>query len=103
MISWESNESSEPIEEIVLCAGDLQNVGQGLEALIPSHLMQFARDDEHRSNPAIARDADASARIERLLCEESSGGRPVSTPSSSTRPIPGLWSGARPPKTGLRR
>lgn len=69
MISWANNETSDPIGEVVLCPGDLQNVGQGLEALVPNHLMQFARDDEQRSIPAIAKDADASASIERVLCE----------------------------------
>ena len=69
MISWANNAASDPIKEVVLCAGDGHNAGQGLEALVPDHIMQFARDDEQRSIPAIARDADATASIERLLSE----------------------------------
>ena len=41
--------------------------GDGLEQLVPSHLMELARQDPQRSIPAIARDADATNRIEALL------------------------------------
>ena len=44
-------------------------VASDLEDLVPSHLMELARRDTQRSIPAIARDGEATARIERLLNE----------------------------------
>ena len=53
----------------MVCGGDPKSVGKDLEALVPDHLMEFVRYDAQRSIPAIAKDADATARIERLLSE----------------------------------
>ena len=58
-----------PVRELVISAGDPESVGDDLEELVPDHLMDLARSDAQRSIPAIARDADATARIERLLSE----------------------------------
>lgn len=57
------------VRELVISFGDPENVGDNLERLVPDHLMDLARSDAQRSIPAIARDADATARIERLLNE----------------------------------
>lgn len=57
------------MRELVISFGDPENVGDNLERLVPDHLMDLARSDAQRSIPAIARDADATARIERLLNE----------------------------------
>ena len=57
------------MKEVVVCGGDSHSVGRNLEDLVPGHLMEFAREDSQRSIPAIARDADETARIERLLSE----------------------------------
>ena len=58
-----------PVRERVISSGDPESVGDNLERLVPEHLMDLARSDAQRSIPAIARDADATARIERLLNE----------------------------------
>lgn len=58
-----------PVRERVISSGDSESVGDNLERLVPEHLMDLARSDAQRSIPAIARDADATARIERLLNE----------------------------------
>ena len=57
------------VRELVISFGDPENVDDNLERLVPDHLMDLARSDAQRSIPAIARDADATARIERLLNE----------------------------------
>ena len=41
--------------------------GEGLELLVPPHLMERVRQDPQRSIPAIARDAESTACIEDLL------------------------------------
>lgn len=69
MTPWVNRETSDPNREIVLRAGNVQHAGQALEVLVPDHLMQFARDNKQRSIPTIAKDANATASIERLLCE----------------------------------
>lgn len=58
-----------PVRERVISSGDPESVGDNLERLVPEYLMDLARSDAQRSIPAIARDADATARIERLLNE----------------------------------
>lgn len=58
-----------PVRELVIRSGDPESVGDSLEKLVPDHLMNLARSDAQRSIPAIARDADATAGIERLLNE----------------------------------
>ncbi len=58
-----------PVRELVIRFGDPESVGNNLEKLVPDHLMDLARSDAQRSIPAIARDADATAQIERLLNE----------------------------------
>ncbi len=56
-----------PVRERVISSGDPGSVGDNLEELVPGRLMDLARSDPQRSIPAIARDADATAAIERLL------------------------------------
>lgn len=58
-----------PVRELVIRSGDPESVGDSLEKFVPDHLMNLARSDAQRSIPAIARDADATAGIERLLNE----------------------------------
>lgn len=58
-----------PVRERLISFGNPESVGNNLERLVPGHLMDLARSDAQRSIPAIARDADATARIERLLNE----------------------------------
>lgn len=58
-----------PVRERVISSGDPESVGDNLERLVPEYLIDLARSDAQRSIPAIARDADATARIERLLNE----------------------------------
>ena len=55
------------MRELIVHGGDHYNVGKDLEDLVPAHLMVLARRDRQRSIPAIARDADATARIQKLL------------------------------------
>ena len=57
------------VRELVVSRGDPSRVASDLEELVPCHLMELARRDTQRSIPAIARDAEATARIERLLNE----------------------------------
>ena len=57
------------MREIVVRSGDPENGGSDLEELVPDHLMEWARSDAQRVIPAIAKDADATAIIERLLSE----------------------------------
>lgn len=58
-----------PIREHFIRSGASDVVGRGLEDFVPAHLMSLARSDEKRSIPAIARDAEATAGIGRLLKE----------------------------------
>ena len=60
---------SEPMRELVVRCGDPESASGDLEEWVPGHLMELARSDAQRSIPAIARDADATTRIERLLSE----------------------------------
>ena len=57
------------MREVLVCCGDQQWFGNDLEAIVPGHIMELARHDAQRSIPGIAKDADATARIERLLSE----------------------------------
>lgn len=57
------------MREVLVHCGDQQWVGNDLESIVPSNLMKFARDDSQRSIPSIAKDADATSRIEKLLSE----------------------------------
>ena len=57
------------LREVVVIGGDQSNMGVGLDELVPEGLMEFARDDEQRSIPAIAKDSDATAQISALLGE----------------------------------
>ena len=57
------------MRELVVSRGDPGRVASDLEGLVPRHLMDLARRDPQRSIPAIAKDAEATARIERLLNE----------------------------------
>ena len=57
------------MRELIVCSGDVDSVGSDLEELVPGHLMRLARNDAQRSIPAIARDANETAIIERLLKE----------------------------------
>ena len=56
-----------PVRERLISFGDPESAGNNLEQFVPGHLMDLARSDAQRSIPAIAKDADASARIERQL------------------------------------
>ncbi len=58
-----------PIREHLIRSGAPALAGRDLENLVPDHLMSLARSDEKRSIPAIARDAEATAGIGRLLKE----------------------------------
>lgn len=55
------------MRERLISFGDPESAGNNLEQFVPGHLMDLARSDAQRSIPAIAKDADASARIERQL------------------------------------
>ena len=55
------------MRDLVVQRGDPESVGSDLEELVPGQLMEFARCDTLRSIPAIARDAEMTARIQRLL------------------------------------
>ena len=57
------------MREVLVRCGDQQWVGNDLEAIVPGYLMEFAREDVQRSIPSMAKDADATARIESLLSE----------------------------------
>ena len=57
------------MHDLVVRRGDPGSVGSDLEELVPAHLMDLARGDAQRSIPAMAKDADATERIERLLSE----------------------------------
>ena len=57
------------VRELVVSRGDPGRVASDLEDLVPCHLMELARRDTQRSIPAIARDTEATARIELLLNE----------------------------------
>ena len=57
------------MRELVVRRGDVGKVASDLEAMVPGHLMELVRRDAQRSIPAIARDADATARIQPLLSE----------------------------------
>ena len=57
------------MREVVVCRGDPESVGRGLEELVPAHLMELARRDAQRSIPAMAKDKDQMESIERLLSE----------------------------------
>lgn len=57
------------MRELVVCRGDAGRLASDLEAMVPGHLMELGRRDAQRSIPAIARDADATARIQSLLGE----------------------------------
>ena len=58
-----------PVRELVVYRGDVGKFASDLEAMVPGHLMELVRRDAQRSIPAIARDADATARIQPLLSE----------------------------------
>ena len=57
------------MRELVVRCGDPNNFGNNLEKLVPGHLMEIARHDSQRSIPAMAKDVEATAIIERLLSE----------------------------------
>lgn len=57
------------MRELLVRSGAPENFGSNLEDLVPDHLMGLARSDVKRSIPAIARDAEATAGIGRLLKE----------------------------------
>ena len=55
--------------EVVVHGGDQANTGVALDKLVPNRLMEFARVDEQRSVPAIAKDSEATAQINGILSE----------------------------------
>ena len=55
------------MREFLVRCGDTATPSIDLEDWVPSDLMELARGEPQRSIPAIARDTDASWRIERLL------------------------------------
>ena len=57
------------MREIVVHGGRSDRAGMDLGDLVPGHLMELVRLDEQRSIPAIAKDADATARISGMLGE----------------------------------
>ena len=58
-----------PTRELIVRSGDLDRFGGELEDLVPDQIMEFVRNDVQRSIPAIAKDQDTTARIDRLLRE----------------------------------
>ena len=69
MVHGSNSGAVDPMRELVVRCGDPERAGDDLEVWVPGHLMKFARGDPQRSIPAIARDADATAKIGRLLSE----------------------------------
>ena len=57
------------MREFFVHRGDATNPSVDLEDCVPDDLMEFAQGDPQRAIPAIAKDARASQRIERLLKE----------------------------------
>ena len=57
------------MHEVIIRCGDTESAGENLEAWVPGHLMELAKGSGQRSIPAIARDAETTARIGRLLSE----------------------------------
>ena len=57
------------MREFIVRGGDPHRAGDNLEALVPDDLLELAGSDAQRAIPAIARDPDATSRIEWLLGE----------------------------------
>ena len=57
------------MREVLIHSGDQSNFGLDLDGFVPERLMEFARKDEQRSVPAIARDPDATSQINGMLSE----------------------------------
>ena len=57
------------MREVTVSAGDPKRAGYGIEDFVPPGLMDSVRQDARRSIPTLAKDAEATRKIQNLLVE----------------------------------